>query len=71
MRLANAALARCDSGARLHLKAPSAELRPNQKDCDSLPEYDVLDPILKAYIEEFSTPEAIAQDLNLPRGLGS
>jgi len=32
-------------------KAPSAELRPNQKDSDSLPEYDVLDPILYHYIE--------------------
>ncbi len=33
-------------------KAPTAELRPNQKDSDSLPEYDVLDPILKAYVED-------------------
>ena len=33
-------------------KEPSAELRPNQKDSDSLPPYDVLDPILKAYVEE-------------------
>lgn len=33
-------------------KAPSAELRPDQKDSDSLPEYDVLDPILQKYIEE-------------------
>ncbi|MGE3320086.1 MAG: NAD+ synthase [Candidatus Berkiella sp.] len=32
-------------------KAPSAELAPNQKDSDSLPEYAVLDPILKLYIE--------------------
>ncbi len=32
-------------------KAPSAELRPNQKDQDSLPEYDVLDDILRGYIE--------------------
>ncbi len=32
-------------------KAPSAELRPHQKDSDSLPPYDVLDPILEAYIE--------------------
>jgi len=34
------------------VKAPTAELRPNQKDSDSLPEYDVLDPILKAYVED-------------------
>jgi NAD+ synthase (glutamine-hydrolysing) len=33
-------------------KAPTAELRPNQKDSDSLPEYSVLDPILKAYVED-------------------
>jgi len=41
-------------------KAPSAELRPNQKDSDSLPPYDVLDRILKAYIEDLQTPEQIA-----------
>ncbi len=33
-------------------KPPSAELRPDQKDADSLPPYDVLDPILKAYVED-------------------
>ncbi len=33
-------------------KAPSAELRPDQKDTDSLPPYEVLDPILRAYVEE-------------------
>jgi NAD+ synthase (glutamine-hydrolysing) len=33
-------------------KAPTAELRPDQKDEDSLPPYDVLDPILQAYVEE-------------------
>lgn len=32
-------------------KVPSAELAPNQKDADTLPEYDILDPILKLYIE--------------------
>jgi NAD+ synthase (glutamine-hydrolysing) len=35
----------------IYIKAPSAELRPGQKDSDSLPEYDVLDPILYRYIE--------------------
>ena len=34
-------------------KAPSAELRPNQKDEDSLPPYEVLDKILKMYLEEY------------------
>jgi NAD+ synthase (glutamine-hydrolysing) len=33
------------------IKPPSAELRPGQEDADSLPPYDVLDPILEAYIE--------------------
>jgi NAD+ synthase (glutamine-hydrolysing) len=33
-------------------KAPSAELRPDQKDIDTLPPYDMLDPILKAYVED-------------------
>ncbi len=37
---------------RVMTKAPTAELRTNQKDSDSLPEYDVLDPILKAYVED-------------------
>jgi len=38
-------------------RPPTAELRPDQKDEDSLPSYAVLDPILKAYIEEDSTVE--------------
>jgi NAD+ synthase (glutamine-hydrolysing) len=42
-------------------KAPSAELRPGQKDSDSLPPYDVLDRILKAYIEELKSPQEIAE----------
>ncbi len=33
-------------------KAPSAELRPDQKDSDSLPPYDLLDQILARYVEE-------------------
>jgi len=41
-------------------KPPSAELRPNQKDEDSLPPYEVLDRILKAYIEDLKSPEEIA-----------
>ena len=42
-------------------KQPSAELRPEQKDTDSLPPYDVLDPILEAYVERYETPEEIAR----------
>jgi NAD+ synthase (glutamine-hydrolysing) len=44
-------------------KPPSAELRPDQKDTDSLPPYEVLDRILKAYIEEVKAPEQIAAEL--------
>ncbi|MEM8952568.1 MAG: NAD+ synthase [Verrucomicrobiota bacterium] len=40
-------------------KPPSAELRPNQKDQDSLPEYDVLDGILELYVEESQSIEQI------------
>jgi NAD+ synthase/NAD+ synthase (glutamine-hydrolysing) len=47
-------------------KAPSAELRPDQKDSDSLPPYDILDSILRLYIEEsYGIPE-IASELSLP-----
>ena len=41
-------------------KPPSAELRPDQKDTDSLPPYEVLDPILEAYVERYESPEQIA-----------
>ncbi len=43
-------------------KAPSAELRPEQKDTDSLPPYDVLDPILEAYVERYCPAEEIARE---------
>jgi NAD+ synthase (glutamine-hydrolysing) len=46
-------------------KAPSAELRPDQKDTDSLPPYEILDPILEAYVERYETPESIAMERNL------
>jgi NAD+ synthase (glutamine-hydrolysing) len=42
-------------------KPPSAELRPNQKDEDSLPPYPVLDPILQSYVEEDKGVEEIAK----------
>jgi NAD+ synthase/NAD+ synthase (glutamine-hydrolysing) len=54
-------------------KPPSAELRPNQKDEDSLPPYDVLDRVLKAYIEGLQSPQEIADrydfDLQLVRNI--
>jgi NAD+ synthase (glutamine-hydrolysing) len=54
-------------------KPPSAELRPNQTDQDSLPPYEVLDRILKSYIEDVKSPTEIAQfygyDLELVRSI--
>jgi len=43
-------------------KPPSAELRPEQRDTDSLPPYDVLDPILEAYVERYCSAEQIVAD---------
>jgi NAD+ synthase (glutamine-hydrolysing) len=43
-------------------KPPSAELRPEQRDTDSLPPYDVLDPILEAYVERYCSAEQIVRD---------
>lgn len=43
-------------------KAPSAELRPDQKDTDSLPEYSVLDPVLHSLIEEGKTKEELIKE---------
>ena len=47
-------------------KAPSAELRPNQTDQDTLPPYDVLDRILKAYVEDVRSPEEISDHYGFP-----
>jgi NAD+ synthase (glutamine-hydrolysing) len=46
-------------------KPPSAELRPDQKDSDSLPPYHVLDAILEDFVEESSSAEQIARDRKL------
>jgi NAD+ synthase (glutamine-hydrolysing) len=56
-------------------KPPSAELRPGQKDTDSLPPYEVLDPILEAYVERFCSAEQILEQLekagvSMPAGEG-
>ena len=50
-------------------KEPSAELRPDQKDSDSLPAYEVLDAILEDYVEDNKSPEAIAADRGYELGL--
>jgi NAD+ synthetase len=44
------------------VKPPSAELRPDQRDTDSLPPYEVLDPILEGYVERYESPEEIARE---------
>ena len=50
-------------------KPPSAELRPDQKDTDSLPEYPVLDAILAAYIEDYKPVPQIASELGIAEDL--
>jgi NAD+ synthase (glutamine-hydrolysing) len=42
-------------------KPPSAELRPDQRDTDSLPPYEILDPILEAYVERYASAEQIVE----------
>jgi NAD+ synthase (glutamine-hydrolysing) len=43
-------------------KPPSAELRPDQKDSDSLPPYEILDAVLEDYVEDAHSAERIAAD---------
>lgn len=47
-------------------KAPSAELRPNQTDQDSLPPYSVIDHVLQAYVEEHQAPQEIVNKYGYP-----
>ena len=47
-------------------KPPSAELRPGQQDSDSLPDYELLDPILEAFIEKRSTSNELIHAGNSP-----
>ncbi|QVL53581.1 MAG: NAD+ synthase [Cyanobium sp. M30B3] len=49
-------------GAAIRLKPPSAELRPDQRDSDSLPDYAVLDPLLEALVEQRLSPEQLAAE---------
>ena len=50
-------------------KPPSAELRPDQKDSDSLPDYEVLDPILRGLVDEQRTVADVAEATGADRGL--
>jgi NAD+ synthase (glutamine-hydrolysing) len=51
---------------RVMTKAPSAELKPGQKDTDSLPPYEELDPILRGYVEDDLSPEELIAAGNKP-----
>jgi len=46
---------------RIIEKAPSAELKPNQRDQDDLPPYEILDAVLKGYIEDLKSPDELVQ----------
>jgi NAD+ synthase (glutamine-hydrolysing) len=46
---------------RVITRAPSAELRPDQKDQDSLPDYEVLDNVIQAFVEEDKSPAQIVE----------
>ncbi len=50
-------------------KPPSAELKPNQKDSDTLPDYSILDTVLQEYVENYLTPQEIAQKHHFPLAL--
>ena len=54
------------SGAARLTRPPSAELKPDQKDSDSLPEYDLLDKILKGYVEEDKSAQQLVES-GLPK----
>jgi NAD+ synthase (glutamine-hydrolysing) len=47
-------------------KPPSAELRPDQKDSDSLPDYEVVDAVLQAYVEDYLSPHEISIKYGIP-----
>jgi NAD+ synthase (glutamine-hydrolysing) len=47
-------------------KAPSAELKPNQKDSDALPPYDIVDAVVQGYVEHSLSPEEIAKEKGIP-----
>lgn len=50
-------------------KPPSAELRPNQVDLDTLPPYEILDQILEDYVEDLKTVKQISKERNLDKDL--
>ncbi|MCP9928060.1 NAD+ synthase [Cyanobium sp. CH-040] len=57
-------------GHAIRSKPPSAELRPDQRDSDSLPDYAVLDPVLKALVERRCSPEQLVSEGTDPALVG-
>ena len=55
--------------AAILAKEPSAELRPGQRDTDSLPPYDILDPILEACVERYESTEQIIENYGFSRSI--
>ncbi len=55
--------------AKILTKPPSAELRPGQLDTDSLPPYDILDPLVEAYVERYMPMQTIADHLKIDLAL--
>lgn len=51
--------------SRVIIKAPSAELRHHQKDSDSLPPYEYVDPVIKGYVEDYESLEEISKKYNI------
>lgn len=50
-------------------KPPSAELRPNQRDTDTLPDYGMVDAVLQSYVEDLMTPDQIIELHHLPKNI--
>ncbi|NGX38705.1 MAG: Glutamine-dependent NAD(+) synthetase [Chlamydiae bacterium] len=50
-------------------RPPSAELRPDQKDLDALPEYDIVDKVMKGYVEDHLSAAVIAERFNIDRAI--
>ena len=50
-------------------KPPSAELKPDQKDSDTLPDYQIVDHVLQGYVEQYYSPEELALKYGYPLDL--
>src|SRR3569832_126577 len=50
-------------------KPPSAELRPGQRDTDTIPDYSIVDRVLQSYVEDLMTPDEIVDLHHLPKNI--